>query len=107
MNIAAEHHNSVGTIRKQADSLAEFIDHNEDPIELADIVKNFPDLRTATVMLAIGKTRKLDLYLADNSAELLCRGHHLLTERAVLSDEDFASRLHGIITLAKCSAAAA
>jgi len=37
MNIAAEHHNSVGAIRKQADSLAEFIDHNEDPIELADI----------------------------------------------------------------------
>ncbi|KAB2766790.1 hypothetical protein F9L00_22795 [Brucella anthropi] len=95
----------VYTSRKQADSLAAFIDQHDEPVHLADIVKNFPNFRTSTVMLAIGKTRTLDLYLADNSAELLARGHHLLTERAALSDEDFATRLDQLVTLAKCSAA--
>jgi|GEM_PF-2103942 len=114
MNIAAESQKSVSpeasvavsVIRKQADSLAAFIDQHEGSVRLADIVKNFPDFLTSTVMLAMGKTRKLDLYLADNSAELLARSHGLLADRSVLSDDDFATRLDQLVTLAKHSAAA-
>jgi hypothetical protein len=105
-SVSTEASVAVSANRKQADSLAAFLDQHEETVRLADIVKNFPDFLTSTVMLAIGKTRKLDLYLADNSAELLARSHLLLADRSVLSDEDFAARLDKLVTLAKRSAAA-